>query len=131
MLAISLSLLQLVLLSSLPSLTILGFDDNCTKCGVEYARILAPNVTKSLLKINLYAVRGPCNQTGCFYTNCQCSVTTQTHVSFYFIPLYLTTHYMYKEFSKLEQRSWCTKQSLAKTDSKVLSTLDDITIVKD
>ena len=49
----------------------------------------------------------------------------------------ITAHYTYRELSELEQRSWCTKQSPAKTDSNAriqgLSTLqlDDITIVKD
>ena len=72
---------QSYLSSLLPSFTILGFDDNCTIRGVQYARILAPNVTRSLFKINLYAARGPRNQTGSFYTDCQRNVTTQTHVS--------------------------------------------------
>ena len=38
-------------------------------------------VTRSLFKINLYAARGPRNQTGSFYTDCQRNVTTQIHVS--------------------------------------------------
>ena len=38
-------------------------------------------VTRSLFKINLYAARGPRNQTGSFYTDCQRNATTQTHVS--------------------------------------------------
>ena len=33
-------------------------------------------VTGSLFKINLYAARGPCNETGSFYTNCQRNATT-------------------------------------------------------
>ena len=80
----------------------------------------AHNVTRSLFKINLYAARGPRNQTGSFYTDCQRNVTTQTQVSLLFIALYsiITADYMYRQLSELEQRSWCAKQSLAKTDSE-------------
>ena len=73
------------------------------------------SVTRSLFKINLYAARGPRNQTGSFYTDFQRNVTTQTHVSLQFITLYsiITAHCTHRQLSELEQRSWCAKQSLA------------------
>ena len=82
-------------------------------------RCICSVVTRSLFKINLYAARGPSNQTGSFYIDYQRNVTTQTHVSLLFIKLYsiITAHYTHRQPSELEQRSWCAKQSLAKTDS--------------
>ena len=58
----------------------------------------------SRIKINVYAARGPRNQTGSFYSVCQSNVTTQTHVSFQFITLYLIVTAQYK-YRKLEQRN--------------------------
>ena len=83
----------------------------------------------------IYAARGPCNQTGwAFYTDCQRNAATQTHVSLSFISLYLiiTAHYNYTGVGA--QKLMYQTIPIAKTrdyNTKVLSTLDDIKIVKD
>ena len=78
-------------------------------------------VTRSWLRVNLYAARGPRNQTGSFYTDCQRNVTTQTHVSLVYPTLlnHNSTLVITRTGSWVswKQRSWCTKKSLAKTDS--------------
>ena len=85
------------------------------------------------MKISLYAARGPRNQTESFY--CQRNAATRT-IFFIVCQTTFTAHYTYRKLSesgtvKLVYQIVPGQDWLKYKDTTVLSTLNDIMIVKD